>query len=113
MRGTMDKRIVATFTGRFVLRDSDSGVRIKICEALNRLKAKTKSACDGLRKSMADEYEREAVRDAAFQALSAIFGITPDDKEKLLRASDPKPARDAAIQKWKDFLEGQGLKDEA
>src|SRR5204862_811478 len=36
-----------------VLRDSDSGVRIKICEALNRLKAKTKSACDGLRKSMA------------------------------------------------------------
>ena len=96
------------------LRDSDSGVRIKICEALGNLKAKTKSACEtGLLKCMADEYEREAVRDAAFQALSSIFAIPADDKEKLFKASDPKPARDAAIQKWKDFLAGQGLKDEA
>lgn len=96
-----------------VLRDADSGVRIKICDALGNLKAKTKSACDGLRKAMSDEYEREAVRDAAFQAASAIFGIPPDDKDKQFKASDPKPARDAAIQKWKEFLDSQGLKDEA
>jgi HEAT repeat protein len=96
------------------LRDSDSGVRIKICEALGNLKAKTKSACEtGLLKCMADEYEREAVRDAAFQALSSIFAIPPDDKDKQFKASDPKPQRDAAIQKWKEFLAGQGLKDEA
>jgi len=96
------------------LRDSDSGVRIKIGEALGNLKAKTKSACEtGLLRSMADEYEREAVRDAAFQALNAIFQIPADDKDKQFKASDPKPARDAAIQKWKEFLAGQGLKDEA
>ena len=97
-----------------VLRDSDSGVRIKIAEALGNLKAKTKSACEtGLLRSMADEYEREAVRDAAFQALSNIFAIPADDKEKQFKASDPKPAREAAIQKWREFLAGQGLKDEA
>jgi HEAT repeat protein len=96
------------------LRDSDSGVRIKIAEALGNLKAKTKSACEtGLLKCMSDEYEREAVRDAAFQALSTIFAIPADDKDKQFKASDPKPARDAAIQKWKEFLAGQGLKDEA
>jgi HEAT repeat protein len=101
-----------------VLRDPDSGVRISICEALGNLKAKTKSVCEGLRKCMADEYEREAVRDAAYKALCAIFGIEPsregsDAKDKLFRASDPKPARDAALQKWKEYLDGQGLKDEA
>lgn len=100
------------------LRDSDSGVRIQICEALGNLKAKTKSACDGLRKSMADEYEREAVRDAAYKSLCAIFGLEPSkegspDKEKLFKASDPKASRDAALQKWKEFLDGQNLKDEA
>jgi hypothetical protein len=62
---------------------------------------------------MSDEYEREAVRDAAFQALSSIFAIPAEDKDKQFKASDPKPARDAAIQKWKEFLAGQGLKDEA
>jgi hypothetical protein len=96
-----------------VLRDSDSGVRIQICKALGNLKAKTKSVCEGLLKSMADEYEREAVRDAAFQALSQIFAIPADDKDKQFKASDPKPARDAAIQKWKQYLAEQGLKDEA
>jgi HEAT repeat protein len=102
-----------------VLRDSDSGVRIKICEALGNLKAKTKSACEtGLLRTMSDEYEREAVRNAAYKALNSVFGLEPEkegsaDKDKLFRASDPKPARDAAIQKWREFLAGQGLKDEA
>ena len=101
-----------------VLRDSDSGVRIKTCEALGNLKAKTKSACEGLLKCMADDYEREAVRDAAAAALGAIFGLEPEkqgsaDADKLFKASNPKPARDAAIQKWKEYLAGQGLKDEA
>jgi len=101
-----------------VLRDSDAGVRIKICEGLGNLKAKTKSACEGLLKCMADEYEREAVRDAAASALAAIFGLDPEkagspDTDKLFKASNPKPARDAAIQKWKEYLAGQGLKDEA
>lgn len=101
-----------------VLRDPDAGVRIKICEGLGNLKAKTKSACEGLLKCMSDEYEREAVRDAAARALNSIFGLEPDkdgspDKDKAFHASDPKPARDAAIQKWKEFLQGQSLKDEA
>jgi len=101
-----------------VLRDSDAGVRIKICEALGNLKAKTKSACEGLLKCMSDEYEREAVRDAAAAGLSAVFGLEPEktgspDSDKLFKASNPKPARDAAIQKWKEYLAGQGLKDEA
>jgi HEAT repeat protein len=101
-----------------VLRDSDAGVRIKICEGLGNLKAKSKSACEGLLKCMSDEYEREAVRDAAAAALAAIFGMEPEktgspDADKLFKASNPKPARDAAIQKWKEYLAGQGLKDEA
>ena len=102
-----------------VLRDSDTGVRIKICEALGNLKAKTKSACEtGLLRCMADEYEREAVRNAAYKALCAVFGLDPDkegsaDADKKFKASDPKVGRDAAIQKWKEFLAGQGLKDEA
>jgi len=100
------------------LRDSDTGVRIQICKALGNLKAKTKSACEGVLKCMADEYEREAVRDAAAAALYAIFGLDPEkqgsaDADKLFKASNPKPARDAAIQKWKEYLAGQGLKDEA
>jgi HEAT repeat protein len=99
-----------------VLRDPDSGVRIQVCEALGNLKAKTKTACEGLRKCMADEYEREAVRDAAYKGLCAIFGLEPsregsDAKDKLFRASDPKAARDAALQRWKEYLDGQGLKD--
>jgi HEAT repeat protein len=101
-----------------VLRDSDTGVRIQICKALGNLKAKTKSACEGLLKAMADDYEREAVRDAAASGLNAIFGLDPEkqgsaDADKLFKASNPKPARDAAIQKWKEYLSGQGLKDEA
>ena len=101
-----------------VLRDSDSGVRIQICVALGNLKAKTKPACESLLKAMSDEYEREAVRNAAYKALCDTFGLTPDqegsaDKDKAFKASDPKPARDASIQKWKEYLAGQGLKDEA
>lgn len=99
------------------LRDSDAGVRIKLCEALGNLKAKTKAACEGLLKCMGDEYEREAVRDAAAAGLAAIFGLEPEktgsaDADKLFKASNPKPARDAAIQKWKEYLAAQGLKDE-
>jgi HEAT repeat protein len=101
-----------------VLRDPDAGVRIKICQGLGNLKAKTKSACEGVLKAMADEYEREAVRDAAARALYSIFGLDPEkadgpDKDKAFHASDPKPARDAAIQKWKEYLGAQNLKEEA
>jgi len=47
-----------------------------------------------------------------------VFGLEPEktgspDSDKLFKASNPKPARDAAIQKWKEYLAGQGLKDEA
>ncbi|HZE96634.1 MAG TPA: HEAT repeat domain-containing protein, partial [Planctomycetota bacterium] len=99
-----------------VLRDSDSGVRIQICKALGNLKAKTKSACEALLKCMSDEYEREAVRDASAAGLASIFGLEPEkagspDADKLFKASNPKPARDSAIQKWKEYLAGQGLKD--
>jgi hypothetical protein len=39
MRGTIDKRIVATFTGRFVVRDSDSGLRFVLnIERVDNLK---------------------------------------------------------------------------
>jgi HEAT repeat protein len=101
-----------------VLRDSDSGVRIQICAAMGNLKAKTKSSCEALLKTMSDEYEREAVRNAAYRALCETFGLEPEkegsaDKDKMFKASDPKPARDAAIQKWKEFLSGQSLRDEA
>jgi len=101
-----------------VLRDSDSGVRIQIGVALGNLKAKTKPACEALLKTMSDEYEREAVRNAAYRALCDTFGLEPDkegsaDKDKSFKASDPKPVREAAIQKWKEYLSGQGLKDEA
>src|SRR5262249_55228437 len=94
------------------LRDADSGVRIKICEALGALKAKTKSVCEALLKSMSDDFEREPVRDAAYRALCAIFGLEPErdgsaDKDKLFRASDPKPARDEAARKWEDFPAAQ------
>ena len=66
-----------------VLRDSDSGVRIKICEALGGLKAKTKSACEtGLLRCMADDYEREAVRNAAYKALCAVFGLARDGRQR-------------------------------
>jgi hypothetical protein len=85
---------------------------------MGNLKAKTKSACEALLKTMSDEYEREAVRNAAYKALCDTFGLEPDkegsaDKDKMFKASDPKPARDAAIQKWKEYLSGQNLRDEA
>jgi HEAT repeat protein len=101
-----------------VLRDSDPGVRVEICRALGNLKAKTKSACDALLKAMSDEYEREPVRNAAYAASCSIFGIDPDkegspDKDKAFKASDLKPARDAALQKWKEYLAAQNLRDEA
>jgi hypothetical protein len=85
---------------------------------MGNLKAKTKPACDALLKAMSDEYEREAVRNAAYKALCDTFGLEPEkdgsaDKDKAFKASDPKPAREAAIQKWKEYLAGQGLKDEA
>ena len=44
-----------------VLRDPDAGVRIKICEGLGNLKAKTKSACEGLLKGMARAARDEVV----------------------------------------------------
>ncbi len=101
-----------------VLRDADSGVRIQICEALGNLKSKTKAPCEGLLRCMADEYERENVRNAAYKALCNIFGLDPDkegsaDPDKKFRASDLKPAREAALQKWREYLASQGLKDEA
>ncbi len=94
-----------------VLRDQDPGVRIKICEALGNMKdaAKKKTIVGYLVQCLRDEEEREAVRDAAYEALKAISGEAGDDKK--FKASDPKPARDAAGQKWLEWANGAGLSD--
>lgn len=93
-----------------ILRDQDPGVRIKICEALGSLKdkAKDKEVRGYLVQCLRDENEREAVRDAAYEAAKAISGLNPDadgsaDKDKKFKASDPKPARDAAGSKWLEW----------
>jgi HEAT repeat protein len=98
------------------LRDPDAAVRIRVCEAIGNLKAKSKIACDRLFLVMSDDYEREAVRNGAFAALCVIFGLEPEkegsaDKDKLFRASDLRPARDGAIQKWSALIKGASLQD--
>jgi HEAT repeat protein len=105
-----------------ILKDQDAGVRIKICEGLGNMgeKGKIKSVAERLLSSMGSDDEREAVRDAAYQALKAITGIDPDregtpDAAKKFKASDPKPARDGAIKSWMDWYntEGKNLTDPA
>jgi HEAT repeat protein len=103
-----------------VLRDQDPGVRIKICEALGNLKenGKTLTVIERLINSMADDNEREAVRDAAYGALRSIRNIDPEkdgspDKDFKFKASEPKTTRDAVISKWRDWFSGEkgSLKD--
>ncbi len=96
------------------LKDQDSEVRMKICESLGNLKAKNKGIVDALLSCMADEEEREAVRDAAYRALKSIFEINPNDpaspdKDKKFAGSDPKPQRSTSIQAWSAFVNGQNL----
>jgi HEAT repeat protein len=96
-----------------VLRDQDPGVRIKICEAIGNLKeaAKKKAIVGALVACLRDENEREAVRDAAYEALKSVFGINPDgdsDKDKKFKASDPRPARDAAGAAWLQHIGNVG-----
>ncbi len=88
-----------------VLRDQDPGVRMKICEALGNMKdtARKKSLVMPLVQCLRDEDEREAVRDAAFEALKSITALSSDEKDRQFKASDPKPARDAAGQKWLEY----------
>lgn len=102
------------------LRDEDAGVRIALCDALGDLKAKTLTVVEKLIQSVADEAERESVRDAAYNALKSTTGVDPDvkdspDADKKFKASDPKPAREAAIQAWRNWLKAEkaNLKDEA
>jgi HEAT repeat protein len=97
-----------------VLKDQDAEVRMRICDGLGALKAKNKAIVDRLLQCMADEEEREAVRNAAYRALKSIFEINPDDasspdKDKKFAGSDLKPARSAAIQAWMTFVNGQSL----
>ncbi len=99
-----------------VLRDPDAGVRIKICEALGNLKAKSKTACGRLLMVIADDNEREAVRHAAYEALCAVFAINPSlegsaDKDKAYVASQGKDARGPVVQKWSEYVNGQNLQD--
>jgi HEAT repeat protein len=98
-----------------VLREPDPGVRIKIAEALGNLGAagKVKSVVERLLSSMADEQEREHVRDAAYSALKLVTGIDPDsegsaDAAKKFKASDPKPNRDGAIKSWMEWFNAEG-----
>ncbi len=105
-----------------LLKDQDAGVRIKVCEALGNMadKGKIKSVVERLLSAMGDDNEREAVRDAAYQALKAVTGFDPDregspDAAKKFKGSDPKPARDGAIGSWMQWFnsEGKNLSDPA
>jgi hypothetical protein len=97
-----------------VLKDQDPEVRMRICAGLGSLKAKNKPVVDRLLQCMADEEEREAVRNAAYRALASIFELNPGDpasadKDKKFDGSDPKDKRSAALQAWTTFINGQSL----
>jgi HEAT repeat protein len=101
-----------------VLRDPDSGVRSKICEALGNMGdgAKKKTIVENLLRAMGDEGEREGPRDKAYEALKRISGLDPDkegsaDAAKKFKGSDPKPNREGAVKSWVEWFNGAGLSD--
>ncbi len=96
-----------------VLRDQDPGVRIAICQALAALKAKRLTVVEKLVDAMSDENEREAVRDAAYEALKATAGVDVP-AEAQFKGSAPKDQRDPALKWWQDWFSGEkaNLKDE-
>lgn len=110
---TMSEQLIDMNAPR-VLKDQDPEVRMRICRGLGALKAKNKAVVERLLQCMADEEEREAVRNAAYAALKQIFEISPDDegsadKDKKFAGSDPKAQRGAAIQAWTSFVNAQNL----
>ncbi|HEX7901991.1 MAG TPA: HEAT repeat domain-containing protein [Planctomycetota bacterium] len=110
---TMSEQLIDMNAPR-VLKDQDAEVRMRICAGLGGLKAKSKPVVDRLLQCMADEEEREAVRNAAYRALGQIFELNPSDpaspdKDKNFDASNPKDKRSAAIQAWVTFVNGQSL----
>lgn len=110
---TMSEQLIDMNAPR-VLKDQDPEVRMRICAGLGNLKAKSKPIVDRLLQCMADEEEREAVRNAAYRALAQIFEINPSDpaspdKDKKFDASDPKDKRSTAITTWVTFVNGQTL----
>lgn len=94
-----------------LLRDQDPEVRIHICQALGALKAKTATVVGNLLSAMADEDEREPVRNEAYKALKAVS--EQDLENGKFNASDPKDKRDGAIRAWQEWFRNAGLKDEA
>ncbi len=96
------------------LKDQDPAVRIAVCQALEALKAKRLTVVEKLVQAVADEDEREAVRDEAFKALKATAGIELPDAAQF-KASDPKDKREPAVKWWKEWFDGEKskLKDEA
>ena len=110
---TMSEQLIDMNAPR-VLKDQDPEVRMRICAGLGALKAKNKLIVDRLLQCMADEDEREAVRNAAYRALCSIFEVNPSDPGaadagKKFDASDPKDKRSAALIAWKAFIDGQSL----
>ncbi len=97
-----------------LLKDQDPAVRIAICHALAELKARRLTVVEKLIQAVADENEREAVRDAAYEALKATAGVEVPESGQF-KGSDPKDKRDAAVKWWRDWFGGEkaNLKDEA
>jgi HEAT repeat protein len=99
-----------------VLKDADPGVRMKICEGLGNLKSKSKTIVERVLQCLGDETEREAVRDAAYAALKAIFEVDPDaagspDVKLKFAGSMPKKDRQEAWRAWAEFTNGKTTAD--
>jgi HEAT repeat protein len=115
--GGMGKKLALRLTDEnppLVLKDQDPAVRIAICQALGTLKAKRLTVVERLVQAVTDEAEREAVRDAAYEALKATVQIELPDAS-VFKASDPKDKREPAMKWWKEWFDGEKgkLKDEA
>jgi HEAT repeat protein len=96
-------RLVDENAPRF-LRDPDPEVRIAVCRAMARMKAKTLLVVERLLQAMGNEQdEREQVRNEAYKALKALSGQDP----KEFKASDPKNVRAEAIAAWVQWFNGE------
>jgi HEAT repeat protein len=113
----LGKKLVLRLTDEnppLVLKDQDPAVRIAICQALGTLKAKRLTVVERLIQAVTDESEREAVRDAAYEALKATVQTELPDAS-VFKASDPKDKREPAMKWWLEWFgtEKGKLKDEA